>query len=112
MDDVAQSPDPRPPTGGIRTVLISDGAVTTASDVVQSVLAYHQRQAAPKPPPQPAPGYRPESLGILFGSGQLAAASAKLAQVDGLVARRAAAQEIPAWPDIATRAAVIPEPQP
>jgi integrase len=42
----------------------------TASDVVQSVLAHHQRQAAPKPPPQPAPGYRPESLGILFGSGQ------------------------------------------
>ena len=42
----------------------------TASDVVQSVLAHHQRQAAPKPPPQPAPGYRPESLGVLFGSGQ------------------------------------------
>jgi site-specific recombinase XerD len=42
----------------------------TADDVVRSVLAHHRRQAAPKPPPQPAPGYRPESLGILFGKQQ------------------------------------------
>ncbi|MGI8448287.1 MAG: hypothetical protein ACR2MP_14120 [Streptosporangiaceae bacterium] len=42
----------------------------TADDVVQSVLAHYRRQAAPKPPPLPAPGYRAESLGILFGNGQ------------------------------------------
>lgn len=42
----------------------------TADDVVRSVLAHHQRQAVPKPPPQPAPGYRAESLGILFGERQ------------------------------------------
>jgi integrase len=42
----------------------------TADDVVRSVLAHHQRQAAPKPPLQPAPGYRAESLGILFGERQ------------------------------------------
>ena len=34
----------------------------------QSVLAHHRRQAAPKASaPQPAPGYRPETLDILFG---------------------------------------------
>jgi integrase len=42
----------------------------TADDVVRSVLAHHRRQAAPKPPPQPAPGYRAKSLGILFGERQ------------------------------------------
>jgi integrase len=54
-------------------------------------------------------GWAGEAEGIKIS---LSAANAKLAQVDGLVARRAAAQETPAWPDIATRAAVIPEPQP
>jgi integrase len=39
----------------------------TADDVVRSVLAHHRRQAIPKPPPQPASGYRAETLGILFG---------------------------------------------
>jgi integrase len=42
----------------------------TPDDVVQSVLAHYERQTAPKPPPQPAPGYRAESLGILFGTEQ------------------------------------------
>ena len=43
----------------------------TAEDVVQSVLAHHRRQAGPKPPTwQPAPGYREETLGILFGREQ------------------------------------------
>jgi integrase len=42
----------------------------TPGDVVQNVLAHYERQAAPKPPPQPAPGYRAESLGILFGTEQ------------------------------------------
>jgi site-specific recombinase XerD len=41
---------------------------STADDVIGSVLAHHRRQAAPKTPaPQPAPGYRPETLDILFG---------------------------------------------
>jgi site-specific recombinase XerC len=40
----------------------------TAEDVVQSVLAHHRRQAGPKPPCwQPAPGYRAETLRVLFG---------------------------------------------
>ena len=55
---------------GIQTVPITNCAVTTASDVVQTVLAHYQRQAAPKPPPQPAPSYRAESLEILFGNEQ------------------------------------------
>ena len=43
----------------------------TAQDVVQSVLAHHRRQAAAQPPAwQPAPGYRPETLSILFGREQ------------------------------------------
>jgi site-specific recombinase XerD len=40
---------------------------STADDVIESVLAHHRRQAAPKPPPQPAPGYRSATLDILFG---------------------------------------------
>ncbi len=40
----------------------------TADDVVQSALAHHRRQAGPKPPAaRPAPGYRAETLRILFG---------------------------------------------
>jgi site-specific recombinase XerC len=42
----------------------------TPDDVVQSVLAHYQRQAAPKPRPQPASSYPAESLRILFGNGQ------------------------------------------
>jgi len=36
-------------------------------DVIASVLAHHQRRAAPKPTPPPSP-YRPESLDVLFGT--------------------------------------------
>jgi site-specific recombinase XerC len=39
----------------------------TAEDVIGAVLAHHRRQAGPKAPRQPAPGYRAESLDILFG---------------------------------------------
>lgn len=41
----------------------------TADDVIESVLAHHQRQAGPNAAPaeQPAPGYRPETLDVLFG---------------------------------------------
>jgi hypothetical protein len=55
-------------------------------------------------------GWAGEAEGIKIS---LAAATAKLAQVDGLAARRAAVgQGIPAWHNIATRGFVIPETQP
>jgi integrase len=45
--------------------------VTAApEDVVRDVLAHHQRRAARQAsPPQASPGYRPETLDILFGRG-------------------------------------------
>jgi site-specific recombinase XerC len=40
----------------------------TAEDVIDSALAHHRRQAEPKAlPQQPAPGYRAETLDVLFG---------------------------------------------
>jgi hypothetical protein len=43
----------------------------TAEDVIESVLAHHQRQAgqnqAPPPAEPPPLRYRPETLDILFG---------------------------------------------
>jgi site-specific recombinase XerD len=42
----------------------------TEDDVIKGAREHFRRQAAPKPPPQPAPGYRAESLGILFGKGK------------------------------------------
>ncbi len=45
--------------------------VPTAEDVIQATLAHHRRRAEPRPaPPEPAPGYRPESLDVLFGKGR------------------------------------------
>jgi site-specific recombinase XerD len=45
--------------------------VPTAEDVIEATLAHHRRQAEPRPaPPAPAPGYRPESLDVLFGKGR------------------------------------------
>jgi site-specific recombinase XerD len=45
--------------------------VPAAGDVIEAALAHHRRQAEPKPaPPEPAPGYRPESLDVLFGKGR------------------------------------------
>ena len=45
--------------------------VPTAEDVIEATLAHHRRQAELRPaPPQPAPGYRPESLDVLFGKGR------------------------------------------
>ena len=41
-------------------------------DVIRRVLAHHAeqtRQAAKRARPAPAPGYRPETLDILFGNG-------------------------------------------
>jgi site-specific recombinase XerD len=42
----------------------------TQEDVIESVLAHHRRQEDPRPAPPPAPGYRPESLDVLFGKGR------------------------------------------
>jgi site-specific recombinase XerC len=43
----------------------------TAEDVIEAALAHHRRQAEPRPVlPDPAPGYRPESLDVLFGKGR------------------------------------------
>jgi site-specific recombinase XerC len=43
----------------------------TAGDVISEVLAHHRRRAEePAAPPEPADGYRPESLDILFGRQQ------------------------------------------
>ena len=43
----------------------------TAEDVISEVVAHHRRRAEePAAPPEPADGYRPESLDILFGRQQ------------------------------------------
>jgi integrase len=45
--------------------------VPTAKDVIEAALAHHRRQSEARPaPPEPAPGYRPESLDALFGKGR------------------------------------------
>ncbi|HUY44928.1 MAG TPA: tyrosine-type recombinase/integrase [Streptosporangiaceae bacterium] len=45
--------------------------VPTAEDVIEATLAHHRRRAEPRPaPPEPAPGYRSESLDVLFGKGR------------------------------------------
>ena len=51
-------------------------------------------------------GWAGEAEGIKIS---LSAANAKIAQADGLAARRAADEGIPAWPDIATTTAAVPE---
>jgi site-specific recombinase XerD len=45
--------------------------VPTAEDMIEAALAHHRRQAEPRPVlPVPAPGYRTESLDVLFGKGR------------------------------------------
>ena len=56
---------------GIQTVPITNCAVTRKEDVIRRVLAHHAeqtRRAAERAWPAPAPGYRPETLGVLFGN--------------------------------------------
>jgi hypothetical protein len=36
-------------------------------DIIASVAGHHRRQAEKPAAPPPAPGYRPESLDVLFG---------------------------------------------
>lgn len=73
--------DPQLPLTDVQYVL-GHAALTTTQlyltprkeDVVRRVLAHHAeqaRQAAERTRPVPAPGYRPESLEVLFGGGAL-----------------------------------------
>jgi site-specific recombinase XerC len=43
--------------------------VPTAEDIIEATLAHHRRRAKPRPA-SPEPGYRPESLDVLFGKGR------------------------------------------
>jgi site-specific recombinase XerD len=68
--------DPKMPVTDVQWVLGHAHLSTTQiyvrpskEDVVESVLAHHRRQAAQPAGPawEPAPGYRPETMDILFG---------------------------------------------
>ena len=71
--------DPLLPLSDVQTVLGHALLTTTQvyltprkEDVIRRVLAHHAeqtRQAAARACPPPAPGYRPETLDILFGNG-------------------------------------------
>ena len=39
------------------------------ADVIEAVLAFHDRRRRPGPGPAPAEGYRADSLRVLFGEG-------------------------------------------
>jgi integrase len=71
--------DPALPLTDVQLVL-GHAALTTTQlyltprkeDVIRRVLAHHAeqtRQAAARRTPEPAPGYRPETLDVLFGNG-------------------------------------------
>ena len=70
--------DPAMPIADVQWVLGHASLTTTqiyvvpaAGDVIEAALAHHRRQAEPRPVlPEPAPGYRPESLDALFGKGR------------------------------------------
>jgi site-specific recombinase XerC len=70
--------DPAMPITDVQWVLGHASLTTTqiyvvpaAEDVIEAALAHHRRQAEPRPVlPEPAPGYRPESLDVLFGKGR------------------------------------------
>ena len=71
--------DPSLPLTDVQAVLGHAQLTTTqiyttprAEDVIRRVLAHHgetERQAAARSAPVPASGYRPETLGVLFGTG-------------------------------------------
>jgi len=69
--------DPQMPLTDVQWVLGHAFLSTTqrylnpvTEDVIAGVLAFHARQLLRDPAPTPAPGYRPESLQILFGGNQ------------------------------------------
>jgi hypothetical protein len=69
--------DPKLPLTDVQFVLGHALLTTTQlyltprkQDVIRRILAHHEQQsrnAAQRAVPQPAPGYRPESLQVLFG---------------------------------------------
>jgi hypothetical protein len=71
--------DPALPLTGVQAVLGHRQLATTqiyltprAEDVIRRVLAHHGeqvRQARQRAEPPPAAGYRPETLKVLFGTG-------------------------------------------
>ena len=71
--------DPLLPLSDVQTVLGHALLTTTQiyltprkEDLIRRVLAHHaeqMRQAAARARPVPAPGYRPETLDVLFGNG-------------------------------------------
>ena len=71
--------DPAVPLTDVQFVLGHAQLTTTQiyltprkEEVIRRVLAHHAaqtRQAAERTTPPPAPGYRPESLDVLFGTG-------------------------------------------
>jgi site-specific recombinase XerD len=71
--------DPSLPLTDVQAVLGHAQLTTTqiyttprTEDVIRRVLAHHgeqERQAAARSAPPPAAGYRPETLGVLFGTG-------------------------------------------
>ena len=70
--------DPAMPIADVQWILGHQSLSTTqiyvtptAEDVIAGALGHHRRQAgrAAAPEPPPAPGYRPESLDVLFGRG-------------------------------------------
>lgn len=71
--------DPTLPLTDVQLVLGHAQLTTTqlyltprAEDVIRRVLAHHAeqtRQAAERVAPTPAPGYRPETMDVLFGKG-------------------------------------------
>ncbi len=73
------APDPGMPLTDVQWVLGHAQLTTTQlyllpvpEDVIASVLAHHRRSAehAAAPDPGPAPGYRPETMDVLFGRGR------------------------------------------
>ena len=71
--------DPSLPLTDVQAVLGHAQLTTTqiyttprAEDVIRRVLAHHaetERHAAARSAPVPGAGYRPETLGVLFGTG-------------------------------------------
>jgi len=69
------SRDPLMPLTDVQWVLGHAQLTTTQrylsplpQDVIANVVAFHARRAEPRPPAAPSPGYRPESLDVLFGT--------------------------------------------
>jgi integrase len=69
------SRDPLMPLTDVQWVLGHAQLTTTQrylsplpQDVIANVVAFHARRVTPRPPAAPSPGYRPESLDVLFGT--------------------------------------------